>query len=85
LLRCTSPQLAHHYRRPHIEFMVVIGGAADMDGNAASTRCVANDPKRTCTGGRPQRNSSLRPHPGHIRVCYPFGWNGKPAVNPSTI
>jgi hypothetical protein len=27
--------------------MVAIGGAADMDGNAASTRCVENDPSAT--------------------------------------
>jgi hypothetical protein len=31
---------------PHIEFMVAIGGASDMDGNAVSTRCVENDAKR---------------------------------------
>jgi hypothetical protein len=31
---------------PLIEFMVAIGGAADMDGNAVSTRCVENDAKR---------------------------------------
>ena len=27
-----SPLLARRYKRPHIEFMVAIGGAADMDG-----------------------------------------------------
>ena len=26
------------------------------------------DPKRICTGGRPQRNSSLRPHPGVLSL-----------------
>jgi hypothetical protein len=36
-----SPLLAHRYKRPHIEFMVAIGGAADMDD-----RCVENDAKR---------------------------------------
>jgi hypothetical protein len=29
------------------EPLVAIGGAADMDGNAASTRCVEDDPNRT--------------------------------------
>jgi hypothetical protein len=41
-----SPLLAHRYKRPHIAFMVAVGGAADMDGNAVSTRCVENDAKR---------------------------------------
>jgi hypothetical protein len=46
LLQCVSQEVAHRYRRQHIEFMVAIGGTADMDGLAALLASDANDPSR---------------------------------------
>jgi hypothetical protein len=47
-VQCMSRLVEHRYRRQRVEFIVAIGGAADMDGNAAATRCVENDPQETC-------------------------------------
>ena len=47
LLRCMSPFLARSYRRHRVELSVAIGGAADVDGLAASGVSVENDPKLT--------------------------------------
>jgi hypothetical protein len=59
-LRCTCSRqkLAHRYRRQRVEFIVAIGGAADMDGNAAATRCVENDPEPTKTGSKSRSAAS---------------------------
>jgi len=35
-LQCMSPQLARSYRHHRVELSVAIGGAADVDGLAAS-------------------------------------------------
>ena len=47
LHRGRRPYMAHRYRWQSIEFTVGIGGAADMDGHAASAGCDANDPSAT--------------------------------------
>jgi hypothetical protein len=39
--------LAQRYRYRHIEFMVGIGGIADMNGRVASANSVEFDPQRT--------------------------------------